>query len=65
MANKGLQECQIIAVEVPWGSRVRSKEREREKIGKYRNWKGEVAAIWGMKKLIVVPLIIGALGTVS
>ena len=35
MGNEDIKECKIVDVAVPWDSRVRSKEREREKIEKY------------------------------
>ena len=55
-----LKECKIVDVAVPWDSRVRS--REREKVEKYGDLKREVAAMWGMKKAIVIPIFISALG---
>ena len=38
---------------------------EREKIEKYGDLKREVAAMWDMKKVIVKPIVTGALGAVS
>ena len=63
LVNEELKECKIIDVAVPWDSRIRSKERE--KIEKYGDLKREVAAMWGMKKVIVIPIVVGALGAVS
>ena len=37
----------------------------REKIEKYGDLKREEAAMWGMKKVIVIPIVISALGVVS
>ena len=48
---------------MPWDSRVRTKERE--KIEQYGNLKREIATMWGMKKVTVIPVAIGALGAVS
>ena len=57
------KECKVIDVAVPWDSQIRAKERE--KIEKYGDLKREVAAMWGMKKVTVIPVVIGALGAVS
>ena len=63
MVNEDAKECKIIDVAVPLDSRVRTKERE--KIEKYGDLKREVATMWGMKKVTVIPVIISALGAVS
>ena len=63
MVNEELKECKIIDVAVPWNSRIRS--TEREKIEKYGDLKREEAAMWGMKKMIVIQIVVGALGAVS
>ena len=41
------------------------KEKELEKIEKYELLKDEIAKVWHMQKVIVVPVVIGALGAVS
>ena len=33
--------------------------------GKYKMLKGEIARIWGMNKVIVIPVVVGALGAIS
>ena len=63
VVNEDAKECQIIDVAVPWDSRVRTKEQE--KIEKYGDLKREEATMWGMKKVTVIPVVIGALGAVS
>ena len=63
VVNEDAKECQIIDVAVPWDSRVRTKEQE--KIEKHGDLKREVATMWGMKKVTVIPVVIGALGAVS
>ena len=63
MVNVDLKECKIIDVAVSWDSRIRSKEKK--KIEKYRDLKREVAAMWGMTEVIVIPIVVGALGTMS
>ena len=41
------------------------KEKELEKLEKYQLLKDEIAKLWRMRKVIVVPVVIGALGAVS
>ena len=35
------------------------------KIEQYKMLKDEIARMWGMKKVIVIPLVVGALGAMS
>ena len=53
----------IIIVAIPGDNRVGAKEKE--KIEKYDNLKWEVKKMWSMKKVEIVPVVIGALGAVS
>ena len=41
------------------------KDKELEKLEKYQLLKDEIAKVWRMRKVIVVPVVIGALGAVS
>ena len=41
------------------------KDKELEKLEKYQLLKDEIANVWHMRKVIVVPVVIGALGAVS
>ena len=41
------------------------KDKELEKLEKYQLLKDEIAKVWGMRKVIVVPVVIGAFGAVS
>ena len=41
------------------------KDKELEKLERYRLLKDEIAKVWRMRKVIVVPVVIGALGVVS
>ena len=43
----------------------RVKDKELEKLEKYQLLKDEIAEVWRMRKVIVVPVVIGALGAVS
>ena len=39
-------------------------DSKEEKISKYQNLKYEMATLWKMKKVEVIPIIVGALGAV-
>ena len=41
------------------------KDKVLEKLEKYQLLKDEIAKVWGMRKVIVVPVVIGAFGAVS
>ena len=41
------------------------KDKELEKLEKYQLLKDEIAKVWRMRKVIVVPVVIGAFGAVS
>ena len=41
------------------------KDKELEKLEKYQLLKDEIAKLWRMRKVIVVPVVIAALGAVS
>ena len=41
------------------------KDKELEKVEKYQLLKDEIAKVWQMRKVIVEPVVIGALGAVS
>ena len=61
--KKSKQECKIIDIAVPNDDGVGSKEQE--KIEKYQDLRQEIAHLWGMKKVQVIPIVIGALGMIS
>ena len=61
--DKKEREVVIIVVAIPGDDRV--KDKELEKLEKYQLLKDEFAKVWRMRKVIVVPVIIGALGAVS
>ena len=54
----------IIDVALPGDDRVKDKELNK-KVEKYQLLKDEIAKVWQMRKVIVVPVVIGALGAVS
>ena len=43
----------------------RVKDKELEKLEKYQLLKDEIAKVWRMRKVTVVPVVTGALGAVS
>ena len=53
----------IIDVACPFENRVKGKEKEE--IENYQELKREFKSIWKLRRVTVVPVIIGALGTVS
>ena len=58
-----LKSCVIIDVAIPGDCRIR--EKEIKKIEKYQNLKRELKRLWSLKKVEVVPVIVGALGGIS
>ena len=60
--DKEEQACKIIDVACPFDTRV--KKKALEKVERYEDLKREVRRIWKCKEVEVVPVIIGALGTV-
>ena len=40
-------------------------DKEREKIEKYNLLKDEIARLWQMKKVVMIPIVVGALGTIT
>ena len=63
LVDKKVKSCVIIHVAIPGGCRIRVKEFE--KIEKYQNLKGELKRLWLLKKVEVVPVVVGALGCIS
>ena len=63
LVDKKAKSCVIIDVAIPGDCRIR--EKEIEKIEKYQNLKRELKRLWSLKKVEVVPVIVGALGCIS
>ena len=61
--EKEEKQCTIINIATPGDNRVGIKEKE--KIEKYDNLKWKIKKMWSMKKVEIVPVVIGALGAVS
>ena len=62
LENKETSECQIIDIAIPGDTRVVKKEEE--KIDKYKELAFEIGRLWKVKPR-VIPIVIGALGTIS
>ena len=63
LIEKDKRVCTMIEVTCPFDSRVA--EREIEKIERYQDLKYEIIRLWNCKKVKIIPVVIGALGTVS
>ena len=60
--NKQAKEAMIIDVAIPGDARV--KDKELEIIENYQLLREEIRKLWKLKKVTVVPVVIGALGAV-
>ena len=63
LTRKTSNEIFMIDVAIPGESRI--SQKTVEKLTKYVDLKIEVSRLWKSKKVFVVPIIIGALGSVS
>ena len=55
--------CKTTDIAIP--ADTRAAEKEREKVEKYQGLKREIARIWSMRKLEVIPVVVGAVGTIT
>jgi len=63
VVNKQEKKCTIIDISVPADKRIG--EKENEKVEKYQDLKREIARMWNMRALQVVPIVVGSLGSVT
>ena len=63
LVDKKKKSCVIIDVAIPGDCRIC--EKEIEKIKKYQNLKRELKSFWSLKKVEVVPVVVGALECIS
>ena len=63
LVDKKAKSCAVIDLAIPGDCRIH--EKEIEKIGKYHNLKRELKRFWSLKKVKVVPVVVGALGSIS
>ena len=60
--EKDKKVCKIINIAIPGDSRV--SEKESEKVKKYQDLKREITTIWSVKKVEMIPFVVGPLGTI-
>ena len=63
VVDKVKKETMIIDVAIPGDTRICNKEQEKNR--KYSLLKDKIATLWQMKKVVVIPIVVGALGTIS
>ena len=63
VVKKKERNCVLVDVSIPGDIRV--SEKEQEKIDKYEELSSEVKKLWEMRKVRVVPIVVGALGSIS
>ena len=63
VVDKVKKETMIIDVAIPGDTRVCDKEQE--KIKKCSLLKDKIARLWQMKKVIVIPIVVGVLGAIT
>ena len=61
--DKKSKKCLLVDPACPFDTRIGKKEEE--KYTNYSELKYEIAKIWKMRKVEVIPVVIGALGTVA
>ena len=63
IVNKCEKEAIIISIAVPGDSRII--DREQDKILAYQDLKYEIKRCRGLRKVMVIPVVVGAIGAVS
>ena len=63
LIDKTMKEVKIVDITIPGNERAN--EREVGKIEKYNVLKDEIARMWGMKEVIVIPVAVHALSEIS
>ena len=63
LLDKKEKSCMIVDIAVPGDGSLH--EKELEKIEKYQELRREMSRLWQLKKVQVVPVVIGALGSVT
>ena len=61
--DKKGKSCIIVDIAVP--ADVRVHEKERGKVEKYQDLRREIGRMWQLRKVHVVPVVVGALGSVT
>ena len=55
----------MIVIDIAVPADVRIEEKEKEKKEKYQDLKREIRRLWKLRNVEIVPVVIGALGSVS
>ena len=63
VVDKVKKETMILDVTIPGDTRVCDKQQE--KIAKYSLLKEKIVRLWQMKKVVVIPIVVEALGTIT
>ena len=63
VVDKKKKDVKIIDIAIPGDNRVKGKEQEQ--IERYQPLKEQIGNLWNMKKVTVIPVVIGALGCIS
>ena len=63
VVDKVKKEAMIIDLAIPGDTRVCDKERKN--IEEYSLLKDEIARLWQMKKVVVIPIVVGALRAIT
>ena len=63
IVDKQRGECHLIDVACSFDTQV--KEKKQEKVERFHKLKREIGKLWQYKKVVVIPIIIGALGTIG
>ena len=61
--NKISRKCVLIDIACPFDTRIN--EKEQNKIEIYGDLRNEIKIIWKCRKVVIVPVIVGALGIIS
>ena len=63
VVDKVERSCLVIDIACPFDTSI--DQKEQEKIEKYQDLKREIKRLWNLRKVKVVPIVVGALGTVG
>ena len=63
VVEKESNKAIIVDIASPWDHRVY--EKQSEKVEKYQDLKKEIRKLWGIRRVKVVLVVVGALGAVS
>ena len=63
LIDKMERSCIMIDIAIPGDEKIH--QRQQEKVEKYQDLRREVKRLWDLRKVQVVPIVIGALGSVT